>query len=453
MLLSDKFAPFVQKSPLCVLLRGIIERQLDAGALNKLFDEVAEKQYTRKVLFSTLFDLMAGVVFKAQPNIHAAYQALEEETGSSLAAIYAKLNGIETATSAALVKRSATDARALIHEMKAELPPLLAGYQVRILDGNCLAKSEHRLKVLRKTSAGALPGKSLVVLDPALMTAIEVFPCEDGHAQERSFLTAVLAGVKAQELWLADRNFCTLGFLFGLAKKEACFAIRQHGNLPFEETSKWRQIGHTQTGTVKEQSVEVFDGEAVLRLRRTRLILNKATRDGESEIDVLSNLPKKVDAIKIMQLYRNRWTVEKAFQDLEKHFHSEIETLAYPRAALFGFCVALVAYNVLAVAKAAMRSAHGQEKVESEISGYYLAGELSRVYEGMMIALPEEAWRVFAELGVAEASALFVELALGMKLRKYKKHPRGPKKAVEKDPLDKQHPHVSTYRLLAAAKK
>jgi hypothetical protein len=36
-------------------------------------------------------------------------------------------------------------------------------------------------------------------------------------------------------------------------------------------------------------------------------------------------------------------------QELEGPLHSEINILGYPKAALFGFCVALVAYNVLAV--------------------------------------------------------------------------------------------------------
>jgi hypothetical protein len=61
-----------------------------------------------------------------------------------------------------------------------------------------------------------LPGHALVILDPALMLAIDVFACEDGHAQERALLSRVLATVTSGELWIADRNFCTLGFLFGL---------------------------------------------------------------------------------------------------------------------------------------------------------------------------------------------------------------------------------------------
>ena len=74
---------------------------------------------------------------------------------------------------------------------------------------------------LRLTRQGPLPGQALVILDPELMLAIDVFPCEDGHAQERSLLPRVLATVEAKDLWIADRNFCTTGFLFGIAQRKA----------------------------------------------------------------------------------------------------------------------------------------------------------------------------------------------------------------------------------------
>nr|MDZ8123638.1 hypothetical protein [Nostoc sp. CmiVER01] len=47
-----------------------------------------------------------------------------------------------------------------------------------ILDGNAIGASEHRLKPLRDCNSAPLPGQSLVVLDPSLMLAIDVFPCE-----------------------------------------------------------------------------------------------------------------------------------------------------------------------------------------------------------------------------------------------------------------------------------
>ena len=91
--------------------------------------------------------------------------------------------------------------------------PWLPGYQVKIVDGNAIEASEHRLKALRGVEAGALPGKSLVVYEPASGLVSDVFPCEDGHAQERSLFAAVLGTVRAGDLWIADRNFCTREFL------------------------------------------------------------------------------------------------------------------------------------------------------------------------------------------------------------------------------------------------
>ncbi len=56
------------------------------------------------------------------------------------------------------------------------------------------------------------------------------FPCEDAHAQERSLLPQVLETVKPNDVWVNDRNFCTLAFLFGTRARKAFFVTRQHGN-------------------------------------------------------------------------------------------------------------------------------------------------------------------------------------------------------------------------------
>ena len=84
--------------------------------------------------------------------------------------------------------------------------------------------------------AGPLPGQTLVVLDPALGLAIDVVPCEDGHAQERSLLGPVLETVAENAVWVADRNFCTTPFLFGIAGRTGFFVIRRHATtLTWEE--------------------------------------------------------------------------------------------------------------------------------------------------------------------------------------------------------------------------
>src|SRR5262245_54986595 len=49
-----------------------------------------------------------------------------------------------------------------------------------------------------------------------------------------------------------------------------------------------------------------------------------------------------------------------------------------------------------------MRAVHGEEKVQKEVSGYYMALEWALVYAGMMIALPAREWEVFGRMSAKE---------------------------------------------------
>lgn len=450
-MLSDLFHRFVKASPVTVMIRGLLERLLNPEQLDAWFARTAEKQSTRERLFSTVVDLLMQVVCGVRKSVPVAYQAAEPELAVSVQSVYNKLNGLEPGISAALVRYAAREAKELIQELGAERAELLAGYRVKILDGNCLAASEHRLKALRALNGGALPGKSLVVYDAALGVAIDVFLCEDGHAQERSLLSRVLQSVSAGDAWIADRNFCVRGFLLGIAARKACFVVREHEQLPWKPLGALREVGQTETGTVAEQAIEVIDDDGKAHTwRRIQVRLRQPTRDGDDTIAILTNLPATVDACTIADLYRKRWRIETAFQELEKNFESEIHTFGYPRAALFGFCLALVAYHVLAVVQAALRHVHGQETVDNEISGYYLAEELGATYRGMMIAIPPPEWQRFQDLSRAQLAELLIELAQHIRLSAFRKHRRGPKKPRLKPKYDPKRPHVSTAKLIAA---
>ena len=218
-----------------------------------------------------------------------------------------------------------------------------------------------------------------------------LFSCEDGHAQERALLSAVLPTLEPKDILLLDRHFCVRDFLQGIAARDAYFVCRQHQGLPWQEDGEEGFVGHSESGTIYEQGILVSDSAGhTRRLRRIRSILKKATRDGDKELTLLTNLPKSAaHATHLAWMYRKRWTRETAFQELEAHLHSEINALGYPKAAWFGFCIALLAYNVLAVVKAALRSVQGEEKIADAVSGYYLAGHLERTYDGRMIAIPD----------------------------------------------------------------
>jgi IS4 transposase len=419
--------------------------------VDALFEQVAERQYTRTLVFSTVVDLMSTVVCRIRPSIHAAYQAKAEAVEASLRAVYDKLDRVETAVSAALVRHSAQTLAPVIDALPDEPPAWLPGYRVKILDGSHLPGTEHRLKPLRTTRAGALPGQALVVLDPQRMLVSETILCEDGHAQERSRTEAIVALVQPGEVWLADRNFCTTALLFGVAQRGGAFVIRQHAStLTVVARSEPVERGRCTTGEVTERTLELShpDGRR-LAVRRVTVTLDQPTRDGDTEIHLLTNLPEAVaDAQAIAELYRRRWTLETAFQELEATLHGEIDTLGYPKAALFAFCLALVAYNVLAVVKATLRSVHGAKAGGEAVSAYYLADEIAGTYRGLVIALPDAAWSAFQDLPVAEFAYVLRDWAGKVRLSAFTKHPRGPKKLRPPQTSGAQVKHVATARLL-----
>ena len=78
---------FVQKSPVTVMTRACLEHALEPDALNALFEKHADVQYTKKLLFSSVVDLMALVVRRSQPSVSTAYRAMKKELGVSLTAV------------------------------------------------------------------------------------------------------------------------------------------------------------------------------------------------------------------------------------------------------------------------------------------------------------------------------------------------------------------------------
>jgi IS4 transposase len=452
MLLDTVFAPFVKERPICVMARGVLERLLDSQRLDALFAHTAEQQYTRELMFSSLVQLMSEVVLGVHPSVHAAYQSQKDAIGVSTTALYNKLDRVETAVAAELVRDSARLAEPVVKALRASHPCWLPGYAIKVLDGNHLSSTEHRLKELRRTWAAPLPGQALVVLDQQRLLITDVFLSEDGHAQERSLIDEVLQSVRGGELWIEDRNFCTLGMLFGIARRGAYFLVRQHGQLKGQLLGEPKRKGVTKTGTVYEQEMIVCEpnrGEA-MTVRRITIELKEQTRDGDMELHILSNVPAEdARARKLAVLYGKRWTIETAFFEITTTLSCEINTLGYPKAALFAFCLALLAYNAVSVIKAALRREHGRQKVNEEVSGYYLSLEIRRTYDGMMVAVPAPHWAAFRQLSDSEFANVLRELASHVNLSKYRKHPRSPKKKPPTRTAYKNGSHVSTAKLIA----
>jgi hypothetical protein len=228
--------------------------------------------------------------------------------------------------------------------------------------------------------------------------------------------------------------------------------VREHGRHPqIIEMGKWRACGRVETGTVRQQTIRIEEGQPPWR--RIELELDEPTEDGETVIRLWSNLPEGVSALQIARLYRKRWRIEHLFQRLESVLESEIRSLGHPRAALLGFAVAVLAYNVVHLLKHSVEQAHRQELPALDVSTYYIAVDLRAEYEGMLIALPAAAWSSWTEDDPRRLADRLLELARGFDPRRLATHKRGPKVKKPKGYVNAAiaRSHVSTARVLGMA--
>jgi hypothetical protein len=348
-------------------------------------------------------------VFSAYPSVHAAHRE-SKEIPVSITSVYNKLDGLETAVSQALVAETACS----MEQILASLPDDRAaepvkGLRLRTLDGNSLAGTDRRISCRRGSGAAALPGMSLAVRDGRTGILTDIVPVEDAYTNERTLYADVLLLVKPNDLWLADRNFCTDDYLSGITARGAFFLIRHHAGTKLHPLGRETRGRRHRDGTISEQRVRA----GCLECRCVILRLNKPLRDGTTEIRLLTNVPReRLSASGAAKLYLTRWQIEAAFQELTASLRCEINTLGYPQAALFGFALAVVAYNLLVVTRAALVSGLGEELEGPEaLSSYHMATQVAAVEKGMLIAVPPSVWQQFVGMTAAQFAGWLYDIA------------------------------------------
>jgi hypothetical protein len=139
-------------------------------------------------------------------------------------------------------------------------------------------------------------------------------------------------------------------------------------------------IGTCDNGKVFEQKVRIGADPKGIIVRRVVIKLRSKNRDGDLVIGILTSLPSEIiTALSVAEVYRKRWRLETMFRELTLALRCEVKGLGAPRAALFVFTIALLAANILATIRAAIRAAHGGEAAE-KVSSYGLVNDLESTF-------------------------------------------------------------------------
>jgi len=434
-----------------------LDRALPASWIDEVFQAHRQRQYPRELLFSSVVELMLLVTLGLRPSLHSAARKLGERLPVSLAALYAKVQRTEPAVLRALVQGSAERLVPLVHGLPERQS--LPGWQLRVFDGNHLPASEKRLAPLRGFRGAALPGHTLVVYDPDSALVCDIVACEDAYESERAGAAFLLEKAQDKQVWIGDRHFCTQAILQGLVERGAGCIVREHAHHPkLRSRGAWSEQTETQTGHVREQSIELAEPPegALPHWRRIEITLHAPTESGDETLVLWSNLPREIEAATLAALYRKRWRIEGLFGRLESVLNSEIKTLGHPRAALLGFAVAVLAYNVLALLKQLIEHAHRHSHPELDVSTYHLAVDIAADYGPMLRLLAPQHWpRADDDPGQLLEHLLL--LAKRMSPKQLATSKRKPKAAQAKGYVDSSvaRAHVSTARVLkqTAAKR
>jgi hypothetical protein len=449
MVYGDVLEKFIAQRPIAVMVRVALEKQLSPAFFDETFELAARQQYCRELAFSTCAHLLSQVTLGKAPSVHAAFQKERETIPVSLVSLYDKLSRVEPVVCEELILRSARDLNEVLQSLT-PLPEPLSGRRLRFLDGNVLAGTEHRLKELRDSGAAALPGLSLVLYDHATQLITGLVACEDGHTNERKLVDRLLPLVQANDLIVADRNFCTLDLMSGICDRLGTFLIRHHAGSSLAEQGKRKACGRCRTGRVYEQRVAVSNG---LSIRSIIVERDKPMKDGSHRIILLTNVSaQEASARRLANLYLERWTIEEVFRQLTEYLSCEVRTLGYPKAALFAFTLAALAYNTLSCVKSALAAGHPQAKSVDDWSTYYMAWEVKATFEGMLVAVPAEEWDYFNTLSNTGLATLLKDLAAEVNYAHYAKHKRGRKKPVMRNKVSRGS-HMSTAKVLEERKK
>lgn len=276
---TDVLARFEKKAPASVMAKLALEQAIAPEWVDQVFEEHRQRQYSRELLFSTIVKLMSLVSLGLKPSLHAAARQLED-LPVSLAALYDKISRTEPALLRALVTGCAQRLAPTIKELGCSA--MLPGWQVRVVDGSHLASTEKRLGALRQERGAARPGFSVVVYDPDLDQVVDLQPCEDAYASERVCVLPLLADAKANQVWIADRLYCTLPVMEACEQVKTSFVIRQQAKHPrLIQEGEWQAPMPVATGTVREQTIEVKGGH---QWRRIELTLHSPNDSGDSSL-------------------------------------------------------------------------------------------------------------------------------------------------------------------------
>jgi len=188
-------------------------------------------------------------------------------------------------------------------------------------------------------------------LNTQLAIAMEVSP--DGEANDAPLTPPLIEQVGAllsgSILYMADAQFCDLTIPRLMQARGADFLVRFSNKMGFypENTQLWRD---RQGRAVREEWGWLGSPKDERRIFVRRLTLS---RPGEPDVSIVTSLldADQVPGQDLLDMYLQRWTIERVFQQVTEVFQLQQLIGSTPQGALFQFSLCLLLYNVIQIVR------------------------------------------------------------------------------------------------------
>ncbi len=452
-----------ERMPLAEAVLLVWRHVADETFLEQVFEAHRGRGYTRILSFPKMVHLISDALLKHGGSGRREFETAREsgELPTSIQAAYAKLRGIPVDVSIAFLN-GCSQRMAELYPAAAShpVPESLAGFEVLILDGKTVKWVQKRLRVTRKAAGGALGGKALVCLSMRRNLVVGIHAHPDGHANEVRFVPDLLPNIRQRidgpRLFVADRGFCDLRQADRFREDGDHFIFRYHPHVIFHrDTSRLQRYGTDVEGRAYVESwgwlgtkgdpQHVFVRQIVLERKDEKpLVLITDLLDADQNPADTARYP----AVDILEAYRQRWGIERVFQEVTEVFGLQKLIGSSPQATLFQLVFCLLIYNVIQIVRAGI--AQAQERPVQTLSTEKLFSDVEKHLHAWTLFFPQDETVLylssFDDLTTVRCrlSSVLADLWTNVWLKSPPQRRRPP------PPRSRKRAHVSVFRLLQA---
>jgi hypothetical protein len=355
----------IERLPLAESVLHVWSYLTDESFLSDLYERYRGRTYCGVLSFESMVGLVGDALLEHHGSGHRAIRQAERQDALdvSMEAVYAKLRRVPQALSHGFLAEGTQRLRSVRALIPDALPVSLRGFEVLAIDGKTIKRAAKRLIAARKFRGSVLGGKTLVALCLKTQLAVAMSSHLDGETNDPPLVPELLLQVRTalpgSRLYVLDRQFCDLKVPKLLTQDGDHFLVRYHQKNTFTPDSQQpSRTGKDQHG--REFTDEVGwlgrpDHKGRLYVRRIHL-----RRPGEDEdLIVITDLldSETYPAVDLLELYRQRWGIERVFQQITEVFHLRHLIASTPEGTIFQCAFCLLLYNLLQVQRSYLSEA------------------------------------------------------------------------------------------------